>query len=51
MGLAIHVGALTRYVTGGWKTIIQPTGREEDLPVVIQRTESFASQWLDTFAM
>lgn len=37
MGLDVYVGSLTRYYAHDWETFIQRLGREQGIPVVIQR--------------
>jgi len=37
MGLDIYVGSLSRYYAHDWETVIQRQGREQGIPVVIQR--------------
>ena len=40
VGLDIYVGSLTRYYTHDWETVIQRMGREQGIPVVIQRANA-----------
>lgn len=37
MGLDVYVGSLTRYYAHDWETIVQRTGREQGIPVVMKR--------------
>ena len=37
MGLDVYVGALTRYYAHDWETVVQRAGREQGIPVEIQR--------------
>jgi hypothetical protein len=37
MGLDVYVGSLTRYYAHDWETVIQRAGREQGIPVVVQR--------------
>lgn len=40
MGLDVYVGPLTRYYAHDWETVIQRMGREQGIPVVIERANA-----------
>lgn len=39
MGLDVYVGALTRYYTGQWETVVQQFGRQEGIDVEVVRLD------------
>jgi len=39
VGLDVYVGSLTRYYAHDWETVIQRMGREQGIPVVIERRD------------
>lgn len=44
MGLDIYVGALCRYYTGDWESVLQRMSREQNLPVVTVRPNTESSE-------
>ena len=47
MGLDVYVGSLTRYYAHDWETVIQRTGREQGIPVVIERANASRDEITD----